>query len=195
MREYEDLVLIQDILHEKPDMYEKIIEKYNRRLYGYIYKLVHDEHIAGELTHDAFVKAYKNLDRFNQSKSFSIWLFTIGRNTVMDHFRYVKRHDTCELLEETDSISEVSIAQNPEHIMERKEIIKLIDDTIQFLPKKYRDLIMLKYFEDLSYEEMAARLNMSCNEVKWRLHQARKKMLQSIEKKQQQESRCGIYGV
>lgn len=195
MREYEDLILIQDVLQGKLDVYEKIIAKYNSKLYGYIYKMVHNEHTARELTQDTFVKVYRSLISFDQSRNFSVWLFTIGRNTVMDHFKYIKRHNTCTLQEETDIIREENHWQNPELIIERKENMKLIDETLQLLPKKYKDLIILKYFENLSYDDIALRLNISNKEVKWRLHQARKKMAQCIAKRQNQESRCGVYGV
>jgi RNA polymerase sigma factor (sigma-70 family) len=79
--------------------------------------------------------------------------------------------------------------------VERSESIKLVNEIIDYLPKKYKELIVLKYFEELTYEDIAKRLNMSPNEVKWKLHQARKKMVQLIEENQQYEGRCSVYGM
>lgn len=195
MKENEDLFVVLEILRGKTDSYEKILQKYNNKLYGHIFKLVHDKHTAEELTHSVFIKAYKSLDKFDKGKSFSVWLFAIAKNTVIDHFKYMKRHSTIVLVEELDSYNDEDMGQSPEHIIERKETIQMVDQVIEYLPPKYKDLILLRYFEELSYESIAARLNLSPNEVKWRLHQARKKMVQCIEDRQNQESRCRAYGV
>lgn len=194
MKEIDELQLIQEVLGGKTASYEKIVQHYYRKLYGYLFKLVQDKHTTEELTQEVFVKAYKNLDKFRQSKCFGVWLFAIGKNTVLDYFKYTRNRKTYELMEDTDTTPESS-AQNPEHILLRKETIEMVDDVIQGLPEKYRELILLKYFEELSYDDIAAKLRMSSKEVKWKLHQARRKMVQSIEKQQAQESGCNLYGV
>ncbi|MCT4604564.1 MAG: RNA polymerase sigma factor [Marinisporobacter sp.] len=195
METSEELVLIENILKGHVNDYEKIVDKYSRKVHGYIFKLVRNEHIAEELAQETFIKTYRHLDRFDTKKSFSVWILKIARNTALDYFKSKKRCSAYELKEELDFKDEDSILQNPANAVERKERLNLINEIINNLPKKYRELIVLKYFEELNYNEIALRLDISTDKVKWRLYQARKKMVKEYEKLKSLEMRGEIYGL
>lgn len=176
----EDSCIINEILKGDIDSYEKIISKYESKLYGYIFKLVRNEHVAQDILQETFLKAYINLSKYNKKKDFSPWILKIARNNVLDYFKKKKNHSIFELNENTDSIEENKTDEIPHKALEEKENTKQIDKVINSLPDKYRILIILKYFNDLNYKEISERMNISVDKVKWRLYEARKTMAKEL---------------
>lgn len=195
LKAIEDLKIIEKILKGDINAFEIMINKYNRKVFGYIVKSVRHKHIAEELTQEVFLKVYRNLNRFDKNMSFSVWLFTITRNTVIDYFKISSRQFTYEFNEELDSKKANNTSQNPADIIERREKREMLDRTINSLSDKYRDIIVLKYFEELSYCEISKRLDIPVNKVKWRLYEARKKIVKAFEDNDKGEGRWNIYGV
>ena len=190
-----DISIIEDICKGNTYLFENIIDKYNKKVYGYILSLVKNPHTAEELTQETFVKTYKNLGKYDRDKEFSIWIFRIARNTVLDYFRKTTKSSTYELNENLDSDIEDRSLTNPEEIIERKEKIAIIEEIIESLPKKYKDLIILKYFDELSYIEISSRLRMPQDKVKWSLYQARKKLINEYAKYEIKEKGSEAYGM
>lgn len=195
MRVINDLRNIEKILKGDIDAFEILINKYNKKVYGYIVKSVKNKHIAEELTQEVFLKVYRNLNNFDKNKSFSVWLFTIARNTTIDYFKIANNRHTYELNEELDSSRINNPSQNPVDIIEKKEKREKIDTIIDSLPDKYKELILLKYFEELSYCEISKRLNVPVNKVKWRLYEARKKIIKAFKNNDKEERRWNMYGM
>lgn len=177
----EDSCLINEILKGDIDSYEKIISKYQSKLYGYIFKLVRDEYAAQDILQETFLKAYINLNQYNRKKDFSPWLLRIARNNVLDYFKKKKNYSIFQLNENTDSIEENRRDEIPHKALEEREKTNKIDQVINSLPEKYRILIVLKYFNDLNYKEISERMNISVDKVKWRLYQARKTMAKELQ--------------
>lgn len=160
--------------------FEQIIRWYDKKLYSYIYYLIFDEHEAFDLTQDTFIKAYENLYRFNLNKNFSTWLFCIAKNTT---YNYIKKRNRNTILktEELDMMQiEDKKLTNPIDIYEKKlydnKILKLIDS----LPDKYKDLIYLKYINELTYKQISEKLNIPEKTIETRLYIARKKLNKAI---------------
>lgn len=180
MEKNHDSMIIEDILKGNVNAYEKIVDKYMRKIYGYIFNFVKDKHTAEDLTQETFIKAYNSLDKFDKTKNFSIWMLSIGRNTTWDYFKRIKKYAAYEFMEDVDSGNIDNDFSNPIRILERKEEINLLEDIVNSLPSKYKDLIILKYFEELSYSEISSRLKIPENKVKWRLYQARSKIAEQL---------------
>ena len=167
--------------------YAQLMDNYRESLYMLMYKMVNNPYDAEDLTIEAFGKAFRNLSQYTCDYAFSTWLFKIASNNCVDFLRKKKLH----LLEldkgySFDEIGERSIElnddkPNPEERLFDKEKISEIRRLVNTLKPNYRKLIELRYFEELSYEEIAQRLDVPLGTVKAMLFRA-KYMLQAIVK-------------
>lgn len=171
-------LIIKKVKKGKVNYFEKIIKAYDKSLYGYIYSLVREKYLAEDLLQETFIKIYKHLDQYDPSKSFSAWIISIARNTVYDYSKK-KRIPTLNLLDEKDHPIE-ALSNNPSQLLEAKEKIEVLDKLLNNLPEKYRDIIILKYFDELKYNEIAEVLDIEITKVKWQLYEARKILLREM---------------
>lgn len=178
MHEINLIKIIKKIKKGEVNYFEDIINMYDKKLYGYIYNLVKDKHLTEDLLQDTFIKIYKNIHKYDSNKCFSAWIITIARNTVFD---YTKKKKICtlSLLDEKD-IDVVDNENDPSDILEGRERLDCIENLVKNLPKKYRDVILLKYFDGLNYVEIAEKLGIATNTVKWQLYQARKLLIKEM---------------
>jgi RNA polymerase sigma-70 factor (ECF subfamily) len=181
----EDSQIIEEVLKGNINLYRKLVEKHSTKLIGYIFNITRDIYLSEDIGQEVFIKAYKNLDKFDKEKSFSVWLLRIGRNTALDHMK--KKYIHYELNENLDSNTKDTTLINPSEILIKKEEIEELEKTIHQLPNKYKDLILLKYFEDLSYKDISLKLDISIDKVKWRLYEARKLCIRELEKNKPME--------
>ncbi|MBU5438823.1 RNA polymerase sigma factor [Tissierella sp. MSJ-40] len=190
MVDKEDLEIIEEVLKGNINLYRKLVEKYSTKLTGYIFNITRDIHLSQDFGQEVFIKAYKNLDKFDKEKSFSVWLLRIGRNTALDHMK--KKYIHYELSENLDSNTKDTTLMNPSEILIKKEEVEELEKIIHQLPNKYKDLILLKYFEDLSYKDISLKLDISIDKVKWRLYEARKLCIRELGKNKPIERRDNI---
>ena len=185
MKELELKLIIKKIKKGKVNYFEKVIKKYDKNLYSYIYSLVKEQYLAEDLLQETLIKIYKNIDKYDTEKSFSAWIITIARNTVYDHFKKNKIH-TLHILDDKDyDVKERN--NNPSEILEEKEKTEVIDKVLNKLPEKYRDIIIYKYFDELKYEEIAEVLNIDAAKVKWKLYEARKLLIREMNVLEEEE--------
>ena len=167
--------------------YAQLMENYRESLYMLMFKMVNNSYDAEDLTIEAFGKAFRNLPQYTCDYAFSTWLFKIASNNCVDFLRKKKMH----LLEldkgySFDENGERSIELNddkptPEEQLFDKEKVSEVRKLVNTLKPNYRVLIELRYFEELSYEEIAQRLDVPLGTVKAMLFRA-KYMLQAIVK-------------
>lgn len=148
---------------------ERLLNLYKGRIFSFVYRMVRNYHDAEDITFDTFVKCFRNLDRFDTSKKFTTWLFTIAHNTTRDFFR--KNKQEYEYFEETHA-SPTDLAE--EH--EKKKKLERIDQCLAYLPPIDRELVVLFHREEYTYEEISTILNLPVTTIKTRLHRARKKL-------------------
>jgi len=169
--------LINKALKGNKKAITKIIEMYSESVYGYILSLVKDKHIAEDLYQDVWIKVIKQLRQYDISKEFSPWLITVARNTVYDHFKKQKNQDFIQ----NEAIKEI---ETPEHLFLKKEAIMQLDKELAQLSWEYQQIIILRYFDDLSYDKIAEHLSIDSKAVKWKLHDAKKKLKVKLEGKE-----------
>ena len=155
-----------------------------------ILKMVRNVDDAEDLTIEAFAKAFKNLHRFKKDYTFSTWLFRIATNNSIDFIRK-KKLETLSLDSsykdddgETISIDVQDKNLNPQEVAIKKQKIGLIRDFVTKLPPKYQRLVKLRYFEELSYEEIATELEAPLGTVKAQLHRARELLYDIVKGKE-----------
>ncbi len=168
---YDDKKLIQDFLAGDDTAYAKILEKYLKPVYNFLRTFIQNPDILDDLTQVTFIKAWKNLKRFDTEKSFKTWLFTIAKNTAYD---FLKKKKTIPfsifLNEDGDNILENIKAEDilPLAVLEKAEQEKVFEIKLAQLPNDYRALLLLRYKEDFSLQEISKILAVPYNTIKSR---------------------------
>lgn len=170
-----------DLANEQGDQkaYAELMKRYKKPVYHLILKMVRNVDDAEDLTIEAFAKAFRSLYRFKKDFTFSTWLFRIATNNCIDFIRK-KKLETMSLNTsfkdengEAVNIDVEDINLNPQEVTIKSEKIDIIRMFVTKLPPKYQTLVKLRYFNELSYEEIAKELNAPLGTVKAQLHRAR----------------------
>jgi RNA polymerase sigma-70 factor, ECF subfamily len=153
--------------------YEILVKRYQHGLYVFIMRIVHDTAVSGDIAQDTLVKVYEIIDRIDTRKKFSTLVFEIAKNEAISYLRR-KKH-TLSLDEIVDIGVEESLAED----LYRSDIATIVRASVRALPVKYREVITLYYFHELSYEEIAKKIRMPINTVRTHLRRG-KEMLRKV---------------
>ena len=169
--ELDDNHLVENYLEGNEEAFEELVKKYLKPIYNFLYRLTNDQAAAEDLAQDTFLKAWKNIRRFDQDRSFKTWIFTIAKNTVFDYFKKKKELPFSTLTDEEGESWLENIADEnilPDEILERKDIAEELNNFLQKLPPYYCTILLLHYKEDFSLHEIAEILGEPYNTIKSR---------------------------
>ena len=176
--EIEDVEIVRRILAGEEELFEVLVRRYQARVVSHVTRMVGNRDDALDLSQEIFLKVFQALDRFNPAYKFSTWLFRIAGNAAIDHLR--KRRPRTVPLETPDpdgpgpfAPEQRSTGLDPYGELRNAERGKAISRAIQELPADFRELIALRHFAGLSYEEIAGVKNMPLGTVKNKLFRAR----------------------
>lgn len=184
----EDFEIVKRAVAGDQNAYTLLMNRYQGSIYRLMYKMVNDQEDAHDLTIEAFGKAFIKLPSYVPNYAFSTWLFRIAINNGIDHVRRKKlRMLSIDEPVEPDSdhdytISLRSSVMNPEEQVIRQQRQKLMREVITQLNDKYRQMIQLRYFEELSYDEISALLNIPLGTVKAQLFRAKEMLYELLQK-------------
>ncbi|WP_046245797.1 RNA polymerase sigma factor [Hymenobacter terrenus] len=159
--------------------YAELMHIYKKPVYHVVLKMVRNQDDAEDLTIEAFAKAFRNLHKFNPEYAFSTWLFRIATNNCIDFIRKNKiKTMSIDSAIKVDNGDEITIDfrdndLNPAEHAVRNQKIEIMRHVVSRLPDKYQRLVSLRYFDELSYEEIATELKAPLGTVKAQLHRAR----------------------
>lgn len=180
-----DFRLVRRALENKDQLaYAELMGKYRDSIYFMMLKMVQNSDDADDLTIEAFGKAFKRLDQYVPNFAFSTWLFRIATNNCIDFIRKrkLKTFSIDKPFEDDDGeqsmFSLQSPGMNPEQTFINEQKIKLMRKIVDNLKPRYKDLVVLRYFEELSYEEISEELNLPLGTVKAQLFRAREFLFQ-----------------
>ena len=182
-----DLVLIQAALDGCAKAYEELMRCYRKSVYHIALRMVRDPDDADDLTMEAFAKAFGHLSRYRPQFAFSTWLFRIATNGCIDFVRRKKLNtqplNVAVRLSDGESIllDVCDHAPNPQEAFIRQQRMEVVQRVVTRLPAKYARLVRLRYFEELSYAEVATELQAPLGTVKAQLFRARELLLQLLE--------------
>ena len=182
-----DLVLIQAALDGSAKAYEALLRSYRKSVYHIALRMLRDSDDADDLTMEAFAKAFEHLSRYRPQFAFSTWLFRIATNGCIDFVRRKKLNtqplNVAVRLSDGKSIllDVCDHAPNPQEAFIRQQRIEVVQRVVTRLPAKYARLVRLRYFEELSYAEVATELQAPLGTVKARLFRARELLLQLLQ--------------
>ncbi|MFM7638062.1 MAG: RNA polymerase sigma factor [Crocinitomicaceae bacterium] len=184
----QDLTLVEDALAGNQLAYATLMERYRDSIYFMMVKMVKNPDDADDLTIEAFGKAFSRLDQYSPSFAFSTWLFKIASNNCIDFIRkkriQLTSMDSGIVMEDGEKmrIDAKSATLNPEESIMQGQRIVHMRLLVSKLKPKYRDLVEKRYFEELSYEEIAEQMNLPLGTVKAQLFRARDFLAAMMEK-------------
>ncbi|MBA2423116.1 MAG: sigma-70 family RNA polymerase sigma factor [Chitinophagales bacterium] len=190
-RAQEDLDLVKSALDGDQRAYANLMNRYKDSIFFLVLKMVRNEDDANDLTIEAFGKAFSNLAKYTPDFAFSTWLYKIALNNCIDFIRK-KKIETLSLFDtDEDDKGEVqqfhfhSTAPDPEEQYIKMQRNKILRDIIDKINPKYRLLIQLRYYEELSYEEIAEKTSLPLGTVKAQLFRAKNLLFEIISPKKE----------
>ena len=170
--------LVQTALAGRESGFEELVRRYQRPIAAYVYRMVGDYDAALDLTQEVFIKVYGSLSRYRAEFKFSTWIYKIAHNAAIDYLRRGAARETTISSGEDDrpAMTVESRRLTPEQESERNERCSEIETVVQMLPASYRELIVLRHSNDLSYDEIAEVTGLPLGTVKNRLFRAREAM-------------------
>jgi RNA polymerase sigma-70 factor, ECF subfamily len=163
--------------------FEELVRRYQRPISAYVYRMVGDYDIALDLTQEIFIKIYASLSRYRPEFKFSTWIYKIAHNAAIDHLRRNagrERSINGGTESEPQQLAIESKGLSPEQQSEREERRIEIEAVVRLLPTAYRELIVLRHSQDLTYEEIVEVTGLPLGTVKNRLFRAREMMRQQF---------------
>ena len=161
--------------------YTALMQRYTDSLYFLALKIVNNKDDAMDLTVETFAKAFENIEKYKPDFAFSTWIFKIATNNCIDFIRK-KRLNVVSLQSLTEEyrndrqLQVISDILNPEETSIKKEESEKLKNILEHLPQRYRTLIILKYYDEKSYEEISQQLDLPLGTVKAQLSRARELM-------------------
>src|SRR2546425_3828664 len=170
--------LVQTAVAGREASFEEIVRRYQRPIAAYVYRMVGDYDSALDLTQEVFIKVYNSLSRYRSEFKFSTWIYKIAHNAAIDHLRRGSAREQTLGDGPGSGRAEVAIERrlSPEQESERNERCSEIELVVQTLPHAYRELIVLRHSNDLSYDEIAEVTGLPLGTVKNRLFRSREAM-------------------
>jgi len=165
-----DAEIVRRCLAGEADLFRLLVERYQRRAFWVAFNLVKSKEEALDVTQDAFVRAFRSLDRFDVERSFFTWFYRIITNLAIDRLRKRKVSRSFSL-DEVQPFLEGG--ENPALPLERRETRALVREVLDSLPPKFKTVMVLRDIEGISCKEIAPMIGATHATVRWRLHRAR----------------------
>jgi len=187
-KDKKDIDIIKEILDWNIELFSLIIERYEEKLYKYIIQITNiDNQDVEDLLQDIFIKVYKKLNEYNSNYKFSNWIYKITYNYILDNYKKINKKNKNELdLDKNfinnnwDIFSLLDIIEdknnNIEDNVKRNELFLLIRNSILKLEPKYKNVLILKYFHELSYDEISDIMRIPINSVWTLINRAKKRL-------------------
>ncbi|MEO6975957.1 MAG: RNA polymerase sigma factor RpoE [Gallionella sp.] len=181
-----DQQLVERVQRGDKHAFDLLVNKYQRKLGRLISRFVRDPAEAEDVTQDAFIKAYRALPGFRGESAFYTWLYRIGINTAKNHLLANKRRAPTSTpfdAEESESFEDASLLREvntPENELMSKQVVGVVQASLQQLPEDLRSALTLREIEGLSYEEIAIVMDCPIGTVRSRIFRAREAVAENL---------------
>jgi RNA polymerase sigma-70 factor (ECF subfamily) len=182
MTSTEENQIVERVLKGEREAFAALIDAYKGAIFNLAFRMTDSYQDADDLSQETFTKAYRNLRQFDPQKRFFTWIFTIGLNLIRNHLKKHGREMTRE--NAARSSPEAGIdqgVQTERNIMQAQEISRL-DICLQKLPADLREAVVLRFYQDLSFEEIATISDASLSAVKMRVYRGLEQLQQLMNK-------------
>jgi RNA polymerase sigma-70 factor (ECF subfamily) len=173
--------LIERCLGGDQDAWEAIVRLNWRKVFNVAYKFVGRHEEAEDLAQDIFLKIFRSLATFDRRANFQTWLISVSRNLCIDYYRSVrKERETIDRQVTSEEVGPVSLEAGPLAALEQHDLAAQLRRALQSLPESLRAAVMMRDIQELSYQEIAERLNLPEGTVKSRINRGRKELARQI---------------
>jgi RNA polymerase sigma-70 factor (ECF subfamily) len=188
LRELEDTALVNAYLAGETRSFDVLVERYQARLLNFVYRIVGDRERAEDLVQEVFVRVYRHLGRFDRSKKFSTWIYTIASNLAKNELRNRSRNPLVLFTSMTNGWEDEERplefedpSSRPDDMFRKRHVRELVESSVAQLPSHHREVFVLREIEGRSYEEIAEITHCNLGTVKSRLNRARNSFAEIIE--------------
>jgi RNA polymerase sigma-70 factor, ECF subfamily len=184
----DDGTLVSEYLSGQSRAFDAIVDRYQTRLLNFIYRTVGDRERAEDLVQEVFIRVHRHLARFDSSKKFSTWIYTIASNLAKNELRNRSRNPlvlfqaiTQGWEDEERPLEFEDTSSRPDDLFRKRHVRSLVENTVAQLPEHHRQVFVLRELEGRSYEEIAEITHCNLGTVKSRLNRARSSFAEIIE--------------
>ena len=181
MTREQEAAIVRKVLGGDANAFETLVLEYEKNVYNIALRMTGNSEDAADMTQEAFIKAYNSLQSFRGDSKFSVWLYRIVSNVCLDFLRSKNRRPTVSLsVEDADGedaqLDVADESQSPELLLDRKLTRESVRRGLDSLPPDYRQILLLREIQGLSYDEIAQALGLEVGTVKSRIFRARKRL-------------------
>ncbi len=187
LRSLDDSGVVGMFLAGEERAFTELVERYQTRLLNFIYRTIGDREKAEDLVQEVFIRVYRHLHRFDRSKKFSTWAYTIASNLAKNELRNRSRNPLVlfQTIQKNYDDDERPLQfedpnSRPDDLYRRRHLQKIVEETVAKLPEHHRNVFVLRELEGKSYEEIAEITDCNLGTVKSRLNRARNSFAEII---------------
>ena len=188
LRSEDDAAVVASFLGGEERAFQELVERYQTRLLNFIYRTIGDREKAEDLVQEVFIRVYRHIHRFDRSKKFSTWVYTIASNLAKNELRNRSRNPLVLFQaiksnweDEERPLQFEDTTARPDDLFRKRHLRQLVEETVAQLPEHHRQVIVLRELEGKSYEEIAEITDCNLGTVKSRLNRARNAFASIIE--------------
>ena len=188
LRALDDSAVVTAFLGGEERAFQELVERYQTRLLNFIYRTIGDRERAEDLVQEVFIRVYRHLHRFDRSKKFSTWAYTIASNLAKNELRNRSRNPlvlfqaiTKNWQDEDRPLQFEDETTRPDDLYRKRHLRQLVEKATAQLPEHHREVFVLRELEGKSYEEIAEITSCNLGTVKSRLNRARTSFAEIIE--------------
>lgn len=188
LKTLDDGALVAQYLAGQTRAFDALVDRYQNRLLNFIYRTVGDRERSEDLVQEAFIRVHRHIARFDSSKKFSTWIYTIASNLAKNELRNRSRNPlvlfqtiTQGWEDEERPLEFEDSSMRPDDLYRKRHVRALVEQTVAKLPEHHREVFVLRELEGRSYEEIAEITRCNLGTVKSRLNRARASFAEIIE--------------
>jgi RNA polymerase sigma-70 factor (ECF subfamily) len=180
-----DNTLIKQFVNGDAPAFEVLLARYRKKIYTYIYLSVKHKDVADDIFQETFIKVIRSLKdgKYAESGKFAPWVVRIAHNLIIDYFRKLRQNNECSndntdgLSITGDELSDLNAEERAVRLQIRKDVRQLLD----FLPPEQREIVLMRYYMNLSFKEISEQLNININTALGRMRYAIINMRKMVE--------------
>lgn len=178
-----DVELVALVQKENKEAYQELFSRYQRKLFVYMYHLVSNKEEVEDLLQNVFAKTYRNISHFDLERKFSSWIYRIAHNEAVNFLkrkskkRFISWEDISTTKDKLDTQSDEKL---PEEQWMLRELTEEVDAALDKLPEKYKQVLLMRYFSEYSYDAISKILGKPVNTIGTLINRAKKKMQQEM---------------
>lgn len=166
--------------------FEVLVNRYRNKVFGKVASMMKNQDDAYDVVQDVFVRVFNGLPKFKGDSSFSTWLYTITVNTSLNYIDKMKRRPLWWVSEDVNEVKlnqqeDASLFSVVEQGLERKDLRRLIDKALELVTPAHKEILLLRYFQEMDYQTISDTLDISLSATKMRLKRAREEFKERFE--------------